>query len=137
MIVADTNVVSQLLRANGAPKVIDWMRDNFDALAIPTLTIAEMVYGIELVEDWDRRLQLTNALAIMKQRYEDKFVPFDMASADAHGWLRARLKRVGVVLPVIDGQIAAIAISRDAKLATHNTKDFVRTGIDLIDPWQA
>ena len=137
MIVVDTNVVSQLLRANGVPRVIDWMRDNFDALTIPTLAIAEIVYGIELVEDWDRRLQLTNALAIMKQRYEDKFVPFDMAAADAHGWLRARLRRTGVVLPAIDGQIAAIAISRNARLATNNTKDFVRTGLELIDPWQA
>ena len=137
MILLDTNVVSQPLQANGSAKVNDWIRSNFGQVGIPVLAISEIVYGIELIDDWERRIQLTNAMAVMRQRFDDRFVPFDTAAAEAHGWLKARMRRAGTVLPEIDSQIAAIAISRNATLATRNTKDFERTGIDLIDPWQA
>ena len=137
MILIDTNVLSQPLRANGSAKVNDWIRTNFDQIGIPVLAISEIVYGIELIDNWERRIQLANALATMRIRFEDRFVPFDTAAAEAHGWLQARMKREGGRLPEIDSQIAAIAISRNAKLATRNTKDFVRTGVELIDPWTA
>lgn len=137
MILLDTNVISQPLRANGSAKVNHWIQSNFEQVGIPVLAISEIVYGIELIDDWERRIQLTNAMAVMRQRFDDRFVPFDTAAAEAHGWLRARMKRAGAVLPEIDSQIAAIAISRNAKLATRNAKDFERTGVELIDPWQA
>ena len=137
MIVIDTNVLSQPMRANGEQRVIDWLRDNFEHVAIPVLALAEIVYGIELIEDYDRRIQLVNALATIRQRFEDRFVPFDIAAAEAHGWLQARMKRQGGRLPEIDSQIAAIAISRNAKVATRNVRDFSRTGLELINPWAA
>lgn len=135
MILIDTNVLSQPMRASGNRKVNDWLRTNFDDVAIPTLALSEIVYGIELVDDWEDRVRLTNALVTIRLRFEDRFIPFDIAAAEAHGWLQARMKREGAKLPEIDSQIAAIAISRNAKLATRNLKDFVRTGLELIDPW--
>lgn len=135
MILADTNVLSQPLRLNGEPKVIAWIDAHSDELYIPVHAISELVYGIELVEDWDRKIRLTNALAALRLRFEDRYVPFDTAAADAHGWLQARMHRSGGKLPEIDSQIAAIAISRGATIATRNTKDFARAGVELIDPW--
>ena len=35
-----------------------------------------------------------------------------------------------------DAQIAAIARSRDATLATRNTADFEGCGVRLVNPWQ-
>jgi toxin FitB len=35
-----------------------------------------------------------------------------------------------------DGQIAAIALSRGAKLVTRNIRDFELTGIEVINPWR-
>ncbi len=137
MILIDTNVLSQPMRAQGSDKVNRWIDENFPEIAIPVLAYAEIVFGIELIDDWERKIQLTNAMATLRLRFEDRFVPFDIAAADAHGWLRARMKRQGVALPEIDCQIAAIAISRGAKLATRNVKDFVLIGVELIDPWTA
>jgi predicted nucleic acid-binding protein len=137
MILLDTNVLSQPMRANGSAKVNNWIRDNFDQIGIPVLAISEIVFGIEMIDDWERRIQLTNALATMRLRFDNRFVPFDTAAAEAHGWLQARMKREGARLPEIDSQIAAIAMSRSAKIATRNVKDFARTGVELIDPWTA
>jgi len=136
MILIDTNVLSQPMRANGSAKVNGWLRENFEQVGIPVLAVSEIVFGIELIEDWERKIQLTNALATMRIRYEDRFVPFDLAAADAHGWLQARMIREGGRLPEIDSQIAAIAISRNATIATRNTKDYARTGVELINPWE-
>lgn len=135
MILLDTNVLSQPLRANGEQRVIDWIDAHTDELYIPVLAISEVVYGIELIDDWDRKIGLTNTLAALRLRFEDRYVPFDIAAADAHGSLQARMHKSGGRLPEIDSQIAAIAISRKAKIATRNTRDFERTGVELIDPW--
>lgn len=137
MILIDTNVLSQPMRANGSDKVNRWIDHNFPEIGIPVLAYAEIVFGIEMIDDWERKIQLSNAMATIRLRFEDRFVPFDTAAADAHGWLRAKMKREGITLPEIDSQIAAIAISRSAKLATRNLKDFVNTGVELIDPWTA
>lgn len=138
MILIDTNVLSQPMRANGSTRVNDWIRLNFDHIGIPVLAVSEIVFGIELLDDFERRNQLTNALAVIRRRFEDRFVPFDMAAAEAHGWLQARMEREhGVRLPEIDSQIAAMAMSRNAAVATRNRKDFVLTGVELIDPWTA
>lgn len=42
---------------------------------------------------------------------------------------------MGLPITTADAQIAAICRSRDAVLATRNTKDFMHTGVALIDPW--
>jgi toxin FitB len=137
MILIDTNVLSQPLRRNGSQKVNDWLRANWDDVYIPVLAISEIVYGIEMIEDAEAKMRLTNALATMRLRWQDRILPFDTPAAEAHGWLQAKMKNSGGRLPEIDAQIAAMAISRAAKVATRNTKDFQRTGVELIDPWTA
>ena len=42
--------------------------------------------------------------------------------------------RVPDPMPEMDALIAATAIIHDLTLVTHNTKDFERTGIRLLDP---
>jgi toxin FitB len=37
---------------------------------------------------------------------------------------------------VIDIQLAAQAIARDAMIATRNVKDFAWTGVKLVNPWK-
>jgi hypothetical protein len=36
-----------------------------------------------------------------------------------------------------DAQIAAICRAHEASLATRNVKDFLETGVAVIDPWSA
>jgi len=39
-------------------------------------------------------------------------------------------------LSVMDGWIAAVALTRDLDSVTRNQKDFNRLGLLLFDPWQ-
>ena len=44
-------------------------------------------------------------------------------------------KRAGFALSVMDGWIAAIALSKGLTLVTRNIKDFENFGIVLLNPW--
>jgi predicted nucleic acid-binding protein len=60
---------------------------------------------------------------------------FDTACADAYGLIVAARERAGRPIAVIDAQIAAICAAYNAVLATRNIRDFLNTGIEIVDPW--
>ena len=62
--------------------------------------------------------------------------PFDAGAAVWYATIVAQRDRLGLPIDGFDGQIAAICRTRGAALATRNAKDFEKTGIDVIDPWQ-
>jgi predicted nucleic acid-binding protein len=49
----------------------------------------------------------------------------------------AARRAAGRPISQFDAQIAAIALSRGATLATRNVADFAGCGIGLLDPWIA
>lgn len=137
MIVADTNVVSQLIRRNGSEMVRKWMRDHADDLWTTTITLSELAYGVELIADYEQRIAMMNAVAAFRQQFDRSILAFDVAAADVHGWLQARAKKqTGSRLPELDAQIASIAISRSASVATRNVRDFEPTGVTILNPWE-
>ena len=66
-----------------------------------------------------------------------RVLPFDGPAAVTFAAICAERTRLGRPISQFDAQIAAIARSRGAALATRNTPDFDECGIDVIDPWQA
>ena len=66
-----------------------------------------------------------------------RVLPFDEAAAHAYAEIAAARRRAGRPITQLDAQIAAIARSRDAGIATRNVADFEGCGISVIDPWQA
>lgn len=137
MIVVDTNVLSQPLREDGERRVIEWLDRHDVDVRIPAQSVAELVYGYEKLDFGRRRTELHDAIFSLLTRYRDRVLPFDRAAAEAHGWLFAKLEKQGQTPSFANSQIAAIAISRGAKVATRNTADFAPSGIDLINPWTA
>jgi hypothetical protein len=135
VILTDTNVISQPLRDDGDGRVIAWLDDNDAVIRIPSFAIAELVYGYERLAFGRRRNVLHDAVFSLLTRYSERIIAFDRPAAEAHGWLVARLERQGAPLPLLDTQIAAIAISRDAAVATRNVRHFAPTGVRVVDPW--
>ena len=69
-------------------------------------------------------------------QFEGRVVPFDLTAAVEYGRLMATARSAGVGLPILDGQVAAIARAQGAALATRNVKHFEQTGIPLLNPWE-
>ena len=136
-IVLDTNVVSELMRPEPAPAVLAWLqRSSGFGLYTTAVTIAEIRYGIVRLPQGDRRQSLHQAADEVFAAFPRQVLPFDLASASAYADIVASREKQGNPISGFDAQIAAICRSQAASLATRNTKDFVDTGINLLDPWQ-
>jgi hypothetical protein len=59
------------------------------------------------------------------------------AARSAYAEIGTERPRMGRPIATLDAQIAAIARSHGAAVATRNVADFADCGIDVIDPWEA
>lgn len=139
MIILDTNVVSELMRPEPSPAVVDWLDDQ-DAtdLHLSAVTLAELLYGIARLTDGHRKQTLAiHVEAMVAEDLDHRVVAFDEAAAPHYGDIVTRRERAGRPISVADAQIAATCRSHGALLATRNTNDFTDTSIDLVNPWSA
>jgi toxin FitB len=74
--------------------------------------------------------------AIFEEDFAERILPFDSAAARAFAPIAARRRRLVRPISEFDTQIAAIANSRGATLATRNVEDFADCGIRAISPWE-
>jgi toxin FitB len=139
VILLDTNVLSELMRPAPSPVVESWMGGQpVASLFISTITEAELRYGLALLPDGHRRRQLAAEVdAMLVTDFAGRILPFDSPAASAYANIAAARRLSGRPISQADAQIAAIAASRGASVATRNVADFVDCGIDLIDPWDA
>ena len=138
MIVADTNVVSELMRVDPSPAVRAWVLvQGHHELRITAITVAEILYGIERLPNGRRKDTLRKAAVDVFSRFTEDVLPFDAAAATVYPQIVDQRDRQGTPISGYDAQIAAICRANDASLATRNEKDFAGAGVELINPWLA
>lgn len=97
-----------------------------------------MRYGNALLDPGRRKNELESILdRVFGERFKDRVLPFDRAAAYVFGDIVARRESLGLVAEYPDMQIAAIALSRGAIVATRNISDYEQCGLQLINPWNA
>ncbi len=74
---------------------------------------------------------------MLRLDFADRVLPFDSEAARTFAEIAAARRAAGHPTSQFDIQIAAIARSRNMVLATRNTRDFLETGVDLVNPWTA
>ncbi len=135
MIFLDTNVLSETLRKSPDPAVIAWLIHHDAELALPTVTIAEIAFGIAKIRPDERASRLDQGLADWRRRFADRIFGLTEEAALAYGEIMGTASRQGRGMSAPDGMIAAIARVNGGRLATRNLTDFATTGLDLISPW--
>ena len=135
MIFLDTNVLSETLRKSPNPTVIAWLVRHDAELALPTVTIAEIAFGIQKVLPDQRATRLEQGLSDWRHRFADRIFGLTEAAALAYGDIMGAASRQGLGMSAPDGMIAAIARVNGGRLATRNLADFHTTGLKLISPW--
>lgn len=135
MIFLDTNVVSETLRKQPDGHVVEWLVEHDAELALPTVTIAEIAYGIRKIHPDRRARRLMEGLNEWRRRFADRIYGFTEEAALAYGELMGDAARQGATMSVPDGMIAAIARVNAGRLATRNIEDFRTTGLQQINPW--
>lgn len=137
MIFLDTNVISETLRKSPDPTVMAWLAAHDDSLAIPTVTIAEIAFGIAKIRPDERSSLLQRGLDAWRGRFAGRIFAFTEQAALVYCDLMGAAHRAGTALSAPDGMIAAIAIVNQGRLASRNTRDFSALPVSLINPWNA
>ena len=121
MIVLDTNVVSELMKPAPSAAVARWIADQpATTLYTTSITQAEILHGIMLLPAGKRRAALEAAAgAMFDEDFGGRVLPFGGEAARGYA------------------QIAAIALSSSAAVATRNASDYEGCGINVLNPWDA
>lgn len=137
MIVLDTNVISEVMRIEPDTTVLAWLDSHPQPNLFTTaITEAEIRAGIAFLPPGRRK---TGLLAAAEQAFGTLFfgrvLPFDSRAALSYADIAASRRAAGRPISQPDCQIAAIARSRDAPVATRDAQGFALCGIRVIDPW--
>ncbi len=139
MILLDTNILSEMIRPRADQGVEAWVgRQPPASLFISTITEAELRYGAALMPKGRRRDAVSAAIeGMITEDFHGRILAFDSAAANFYAVIAADRRTSGRPITPFDAQIAAVARSRGAKLATRNVADFEGCGIEIVNPWSA
>jgi predicted nucleic acid-binding protein len=135
LIFIDTNVISETLKKAPAPAVIAWLVRHDAEIALSSVAIAEISYGIQKIRPDERADRLEQGLFDWRRRFADRIFAFTEEAALVYGEIMGNAARQGRTMSAPDGMIAAIAKIHGGRLATRNTGDFLTAGLALTNPW--
>jgi predicted nucleic acid-binding protein len=135
----DTNCISELIRSNPEPRVMDWMRSADESLLyLSVLTLGEIRKGAAILPQSKRRTHLESWLEFdLQVRFSGRILAIDNPVADRWGWLTAESERKGRPLAAIDGLLAATALQHGLTIVSRNVTDFASTNAPILNPWEA
>jgi predicted nucleic acid-binding protein len=139
LIILDTNVLSALMRDAPEPQVVAWLdRQPAESVWITSITLFETRFGLALLPPGRRRQALELAFdSLLNDDLENRVLDFDAMAAAEAAVLAAERQKAGLGVDMRDTQIAGIALSRRAALATRNVRHFRDVKIRVVDPWTA
>ena len=133
----DTPIVSEVRRPKPEPKVIAFVRDQpLDLLFVSVVTLAEIRFGIELITEVSKRVQLIDWLTHrVRPMFEQRVLPI---SEDV--MLKWRLlvedgRKEGHTFSQPDLIIAATALHHGCKIVTRDTSEYLKAGAPVFNPW--
>lgn len=139
MYLVDTNVISEARKGSKANKGVQaffkQIIENKEQIFVSVVTVGELRRGVELIRhrgDVRQANKLEKWLEELLVEYQDSILDINQDIAQLWGQLRAPHSE-----NALDKQIAATALIYDLTVVTRNHKDFVKTGVPLLNPFIA
>jgi len=97
---------------------------------------AELLTGVSTMPEGRRRNTVGQAVEEFLASLSGRIWSFDEPAAVEYAAIVAERRADGHPIGVVDAQIAAIARSRSASVATRDVDGLRCAGLDLVDPWR-
>ncbi len=135
----DTNVISELIGKSPNQNVVSFLeRLNEDDLCLSVITIGEIKFGIEKLQDGTKKEKLLDWLYNdLFTRFEHKIIDVDIDTMLKWGYINSKLQKIGRPIPIMDALIASTVLSKNLTLLTRNEKDFKDLDIEMINPFKS
>ena len=137
MILLDTHVISEPLRREPEPGLIEWIdAQALETLYLSAITVAELRSGIALLPAGKRRTSLLESLERrVLPLFTGRVLPFDLPCTQTYAELIAKALKAGLAIAAAEGFIAATAVANGLAVATRDTGPFEAAGGEVINPW--
>ena len=135
----DTNILSELRRKAPAPGVVEFVSNApLHQLHVSTVTFAEIRYGIELLDDPERRAKLTHWLDHrLRPMFEGRILAVCEDTLLQWRLIIESGRKRGHTFSHPDVLIAASAALHGLTVVSRDVADFEAAGVAVIDPWSA
>ncbi len=129
----DANVLSEPTKPVPDPRVVEWLEAHEADFVVDSIVLGELYLGVLALPRGRKRARLEQWFEAVVATVD--CVPWDAAVARRWAALVVGLRRKGLALPMLDGMVAATALAHGLTVATRNTRDFARAGVDVVDPF--
>ena len=135
----DTNVLSEMRRPRPDAKVVQFVSGQaLDHLYVSAVTFAEIRFGIELLEDASRRMELNDWLENkLRPMFEDRVLAITEDIMLKWRLLVEEGRKAGHTFAQPDLIIGATALHHGLTVVSRNTSDFERAHVPVLNPWAA
>jgi predicted nucleic acid-binding protein len=139
MILLDTNIISELWKAEPSSNVLAWIDAQVaETLYLSAVTVAEIRFGLATMPTGKRRTIYQDRLEReVLPIFTGRILPFDLDASQAYADLMAHAIVAGKAISKADGYIAGIAVAHGFAVATRDTSPFEAVGLVVINPWVA
>jgi len=133
----DTNVLSELRRPRPEATVVQFVSgQTLDLLFVSVVTFAEVRFGIELLNDASRRMELNDWLTNkLRPMFEGRVLPITEDIMLTWRLLVDDGRKIGHTFAQPDLLVAATALHHGLTVVSRNTGDFERAGVPVLNPW--
>ena len=134
----DTNVLSELRRPKPEAKVLAFIASQkLEDLFISTVTFAEIRFGIERLNDFEKRNVLQNWLNhTVRPMFTGRVLSITEEIMLEWRIMVEKGRQRGHTFSQPDLIIAATALYHGLTVATRDTNEYLIAGVPVIDPWQ-
>ena len=119
----DTNIISQVTKPEPNETIMSNLELHTGTCAISSITWYELLNGVELLSESTKKDRLRSFLIDYVQP-SFPIIDYDAHAAKINADITSRLIPIGKPTPILDTQIASVAIANNLILVTKNTKDF-------------
>ena len=126
----DTNICIYIIKRKPAIVLEKFRALPLGSVAISTITLAELEYGIRKSTNPDKNSEALNQFVVPLD-----VLDFDYEATITYGRIRAELEKKGTPIGPLNTLIAAHALSLNITLVTNHEKEFSRIAELKIENW--